>query len=166
MLHACMLFLIFTAWLYLQRAPYDACNPRYPLKLLIKSICTWLCTNHCKAHSIIQGMCLCLCTALCFSHRSAYVFIQSCCMLTIDPLVSTQVYVSKEVAAGVGGFGALTSSGTSILVQGLLRETPPGTLQVCCPTPHCCSAACVELAKGTTDTRNNTTRNTFTVRCR
>lgn len=86
-------------------------------------------------------------------------------MLTIDLLVGTQVYVSKEVAASVGGFGALTSSGTSVLVQGLLRETPPGTMQVCCPTPHCCSAACVELVKGTTNTGNNTTRNTFRVRC-
>ena len=46
-------------------------------------------------------------------------------------LLNVQVYVSKEVAAASGGFGALTSSGTSILVQGLLRETPPGTLQVC-----------------------------------
>lgn len=46
-------------------------------------------------------------------------------------LLIVQVYVSKEVAAASGGFGALTSSGTSILVQGLLRETPPGTLQVC-----------------------------------
>ena len=122
--------------------------------------------NHCKAHNTIQGMCFCLCTALCLSHRSAYVVIRSCCMLTIDPLVGTQVYVSKEVAASVGGFGALTSSGTSVLVQGLLRETPPGTMQVCCPTPYCCSAACVELVKGTTDTRNNTTSNTFRVRCR
>lgn len=43
-----------------------------------------------------------------------------------------QVYVSKGVAASVGGFGALTSSGTSILVQGQLRKTPEGTLQVCC----------------------------------
>lgn len=43
-----------------------------------------------------------------------------------------QVYVSQEVAGSVGGFGALTSSGTSILVQGALRKTPEGTLQVRC----------------------------------
>lgn len=44
-----------------------------------------------------------------------------------------QVYVSKEVAAAHGGFPALTSSGTSVLVVGTLGRTPEGTLQVCCP---------------------------------
>ena len=41
-----------------------------------------------------------------------------------------QVYVSTEVAAEFGGLKALTSTGTSILVQGTLRRTPEGTLQV------------------------------------
>ena len=68
-------------------------------------------------------------------------------MIPIASFVGMQVYVSKEVAASIGGFGALTSSGTSILVHGLLRETPPGTLQVCCPTLHRCTAAEVGLFK-------------------
>ena len=41
-----------------------------------------------------------------------------------------QVFVSTKVAATVGGLKALTSTGTSILVQGTLRRTPEGTLQV------------------------------------
>ncbi|KAL3135150.1 hypothetical protein ABBQ32_008084 [Trebouxia sp. C0010 RCD-2024] len=44
-------------------------------------------------------------------------------------LANLQVFVSTEVAAGVGGLKALTSTGTSILVQGTLRRTPEGTLQ-------------------------------------
>lgn len=58
----------------------------------------------------------------------------------------TQVYVSTEVAAEVGGLKALTSTGTSVLVQGTLRRTPEGTLQVHTPcqhgpllTPHSCN---------------------------
>ena len=41
-----------------------------------------------------------------------------------------QVFVSTEVAAEVGGLKALTSTGTSVLVQGTLQRTPEGTLQV------------------------------------
>lgn len=41
-----------------------------------------------------------------------------------------QVFVSTEVASSQGGLKALTSTGTSILVQGTLRRTPEGTLQV------------------------------------
>lgn len=44
-------------------------------------------------------------------------------------LTNLQVFVSTEVAATVGGLKALTSTGTSILVQGTLRRTPEGTLQ-------------------------------------
>ena len=51
-----------------------------------------------------------------------------------------QVFVSTEAAAGVGGLKAVTSTGTSILVQGTLRRTPEGTLQVTmlmCMLPLC-----------------------------
>ena len=47
-----------------------------------------------------------------------------------------QVYVSTEVASEVGGLKALTSTGTSILVQGTLQRTPQGTLQVHIPCQH------------------------------
>ncbi len=43
--------------------------------------------------------------------------------------------MSTEVASAVGGLKALTSTGTSILVQGTLRRTPEGTLQV--PLSRC-----------------------------
>ena len=41
-----------------------------------------------------------------------------------------QVFVSTEVASEFGGLKALISTGTSILVEGTLRKTPEGTLQV------------------------------------
>ncbi|KAK9832624.1 hypothetical protein WJX81_004893 [Elliptochloris bilobata] len=40
-----------------------------------------------------------------------------------------QVMVTKEVAEAVGGLKAITSAGTSVLVEGELTETPPGTKQ-------------------------------------
>lgn len=58
-----------------------------------------------------------------------------------------QVFVSTEAAASVGGLKAVTSTGTSILVQGTLRRTPEGTLQVtllmsCCPCGTASSWMC------------------------
>lgn len=41
-----------------------------------------------------------------------------------------QVMVTKEVAEAVGSLKALIPSGTSVLVEGELTETPPGTKQV------------------------------------
>ena len=38
--------------------------------------------------------------------------------------------VTKEVAEAAGGLKALIPSGTSVLVEGELTETPPGTKQV------------------------------------
>ncbi len=64
-----------------------------------------------------------------------------------------QVMVTREVAAAAGGLKALISTGTSVLVEGELTETPPGTKQArrpprrrrarqaglpawrCCPAP-------------------------------
>lgn len=43
-----------------------------------------------------------------------------------------QVMVDKDVAAGVGGLGALTPTSTCVLVEGVLAETPPGTKQKVC----------------------------------
>ncbi|CAL5224923.1 g7691 [Coccomyxa viridis] len=40
-----------------------------------------------------------------------------------------QAVVSSEVAEAVGGFGSLTPSGTSVLLQGELTKTPEGTKQ-------------------------------------
>lgn len=40
-----------------------------------------------------------------------------------------QVMVDKEVAAEVGGLGALTPTSTCVLIEGVLAETPPGTKQ-------------------------------------
>ncbi len=37
--------------------------------------------------------------------------------------------VTREVAAAAGGLKALISTGTSVLVEGELTETPPGTKQ-------------------------------------
>ena len=51
-------------------------------------------------------------------------------VLLSTALCCMQVFVSTEVASQVGGLKALTSTGTSILVQGTLRRTPEGTLQV------------------------------------
>jgi hypothetical protein len=41
-----------------------------------------------------------------------------------------QAVVPLEVAAAVGGLKELTASGTSVLLEGTLAETPPGTKQV------------------------------------
>ena len=68
---------------------------------------------------------------LCTVHESKYRQLNSLhagITLTIN---CVQVFVSTEVAAEVGGLKAMTSTGTSILVQGTLRRTPEGTLQVC-----------------------------------
>lgn len=46
---------------------------------------------------------------------------------------SIQVMVPKEVADAVGGLKALVSTGTSVLVEGELTETPEGTKQVRMP---------------------------------
>lgn len=43
-----------------------------------------------------------------------------------------QVMVDKDVAAAVGGLGALTPTSTCVLVEGVLAETPPGTKQKVC----------------------------------
>ena len=43
--------------------------------------------------------------------------------------------VTKEVAEAVGGLKAITSTGTSVLVEGELTETPPGTKQARTPLP-------------------------------
>lgn len=40
-----------------------------------------------------------------------------------------QVMVDKDVAAEIGGLGALTPTSTCVLVEGILAETPPGTKQ-------------------------------------
>lgn len=44
--------------------------------------------------------------------------------------------VTKEVAEAVGGLKAIISTGTSVLVEGQLTETPPGTKQARSPLPH------------------------------
>ena len=41
-----------------------------------------------------------------------------------------QAVVPLEVATAVGGLKELTPSGTSVLLEGTLTETPPGTKQV------------------------------------
>jgi hypothetical protein len=41
-----------------------------------------------------------------------------------------QAVVPAEVAEAVGGLKELTPSGTSVLLEGQLAETPPGTKQV------------------------------------
>ena len=46
-----------------------------------------------------------------------------------------QVMVTKEVAEAVGGLKAITSTGTSVMVEGELTETPPGTKQARRPLP-------------------------------
>lgn len=38
--------------------------------------------------------------------------------------------VTKEVAEAVGGLKSLVSTGTSVLIEGVLSETPEGTKQV------------------------------------
>ncbi len=43
---------------------------------------------------------------------------------------SLQALVTVEVANTVGGFGAITNTGTSVLLQGQLTKTPEGTKQV------------------------------------
>jgi len=45
------------------------------------------------------------------------------------PRRGAQVMVTREVAAAAGGLKALISTGTSVLVEGELTETPPGTKQ-------------------------------------
>ena len=44
-------------------------------------------------------------------------------------MCSAQAVVSSEVAEAAGGFGSLTPSGTSVLLQGELTKTPEGTKQ-------------------------------------
>lgn len=44
--------------------------------------------------------------------------------------------MTKEVAEAVGGLKAIISTGTSVLVEGQLTETPPGTKQARSPLPH------------------------------
>lgn len=68
-------------------------------------------------------------------------------MVSVVVPFTLQVFVSTEAAAGVGGLKAVTSTGTSILVQGTLRRTPEGTLQVtmlmsCCPCGTASSWMC------------------------
>ena len=54
-----------------------------------------------------------------------------------------QVLVTKEVAEEIGGLKDLVSTGTSVLIEGHLVATPPGTKQVrqldfssCLPSPQ------------------------------
>lgn len=65
-------------------------------------------------------------------HASVRSWTDDCCSY-IQGIGCMQVFVSTEVAAEVGGLKALTSTGTSVLVQGTLRRTPEGTLQVHAP---------------------------------
>ena len=44
-----------------------------------------------------------------------------------------QVLVTKEVAEAFGGLKDLVSTGTSVLIEGHLVATPPGTKQACKP---------------------------------
>lgn len=45
-------------------------------------------------------------------------------------LGALQVLVTKEVAEEIGGLKDLVPTGTSVLIEGHLEETPPGTKQV------------------------------------
>lgn len=47
---------------------------------------------------------------------------------------SLQVIVPKQVAESVGGLGKITPTGTSLLVKGILDETPEGKKQVSEPS--------------------------------
>ena len=59
-----------------------------------------------------------------------------------------QVMVTKEVAEAVGGLKAIISTGTSVLVEGQLTETPPGTKQARPPLHRACvlRACCLRLS--------------------
>lgn len=43
--------------------------------------------------------------------------------------------IDKEVAEPVGGLKKLVPTGTCVLIEGLLAETPEGTKQVCAANP-------------------------------
>ena len=49
-----------------------------------------------------------------------------------------QVLVTKEVAEEIGGLKDLVPTGTSVLIEGHLVATPPGTKQVCYPGRSSC----------------------------
>jgi hypothetical protein len=63
---------------------------------------------------------------------AGYAFMDSgcSCVLHLLPPPLPQVMVTKEVGEAVGGLKKLVPTGTCVLIEGLLAETPEGTKQV------------------------------------
>jgi hypothetical protein len=53
------------------------------------------------------------------------------CSASFGVLLLPQVMATKEVGEAVGGLKKLVPTGTCVLIEGLLAETPEGTKQVC-----------------------------------
>ena len=64
-----------------------------------------------------------------FAAAQAWAVAWAVCFPGLGHLPGLQVMVTKEVAAAVGDLKAIIPTGTSVLVEGELTETPPGTKQ-------------------------------------